>query len=190
MATRTPVAQAPALPTRQQWADWVNHQIAAHPGWIPPVQLCQEDIADWNALKDELERVKNSEMLLRQKIFNYLFPNPREGANAVRMLDGTVITATHVIARKVDEEKLATFQQYRICDVAQWLESLKIDVAGKDPNMTVVELLGLHIDELIKAKPELVTKEYRTLTAEQMALFEYVLDIKPGSPQVKITKAA
>jgi hypothetical protein len=190
MATRTPVAQAPALPTRQQWADWVNQQIAAHPGWIPSGPTVPRGRRGLERAQGRTRAREELGDASAQKIFNYLFPNPREGANAVRMLDGTVITATHVIARKVDEEKLATFQQYRICDVAQWLESLKIDVAGKDPNMTVVELLGLHIDELIKAKPELVTKEYRTLTAEQMALFEYVLDIKPGSPQVKITKAA
>ncbi len=44
-----------------------------HPHWIPPDQLCLEDIQDWQRKKAELAVVQASERLLRSRLFVYTY---------------------------------------------------------------------------------------------------------------------
>ncbi len=188
MAPRKPVLDAPPLPTREQWNAWVHAQAAANPGFVPPDQLCQEDIGQWESLKDTLASTKSAESLLRGKLVKSLFAAPEEGTNKVKLADGAVIELQHKIDRSVDEEKLATFLQYTVGALRSWLMSLNIDCSAAPDDQPAHEFLKLRMDELIVKKPTLSISAYRTLTAEQMAVFDSVLDIKPGSPQVKIVR--
>jgi hypothetical protein len=44
----------------------------------------------------------------------------------------------------------------------------------------------LHIDKLVKWKPEVAITEYRKLTEEERNRFDQCLVIKPGSPSLEI----
>jgi hypothetical protein len=165
-------------------------QVGINANFIPPDQVCVEDLAEWEHAKEELERVKTLENVLRMKIFRGLFPGAREGTNNVRLPTGDLIKADNKINRSVDQERLDHLKQYKVGDMREWLTSLGIDVAGLNPDTPVIEVLKLRLDQLIEYKPGLVTKEYRTLTKEQQAVFDSVLDIKPGTPQLSITKAS
>ncbi len=186
MATRKPVMNAAALPTRQQWAEYCAQQVALNPTWVPPNQLCVEDLADWHAKKDALARAQQAEMTLRLRVVKWFFPDPEEGANNAQMPDGTKINLTHPISRKVDEASLATFKKLTVRESVQLLAAIGMDPTVMDPDMPVFDAMGIAPDVLLEYKPSLKTTEYRTLTAEQLAIFDRVLEIKPGSPQLKI----
>lgn len=134
---------------------------------IPADTVTEADLAAWFNAKKELDKAKASEMLLRIRIFRFYFPTPVEGTNTVKLpdVDGVpyALKATYPITRKVDAALL--------------------DVLTK----TMLEQL-IPVDNLIKRTPELVLKEYRTLTAEQLVIFDQVLEIKPGSPALEISE--
>lgn len=187
MATRKPVADAAPLPTREQWATYCDQQVAANPTWVPPEQLCLEDIQAWQVAKERLRSAQASEILLRQMVFRWFFPIPGEGTNNAKLPDGTLIVGKHVINRKVEEEKLAVLKGYRVSDMRSYLEQIGISTAAWPDDMPVTTAMGISVDKLVEFKPSLVTSEYRTLTAEQALIFETALDIKPGSPQLEVT---
>lgn len=130
---------------------------------IPENEVTQADLAEWYRLKDQLATIRNSEMLLRQKIFKGLFPTPKEGTNSHTLPDGYVVKATHTISRDIDVGAVEAYRQ-RLTEQ------------------------GVAVDKLLNWKPSLVTKEYRTLTEEQRNMFDACLIIKPGSPTIEIVK--
>lgn len=134
---------------------------------IPERQVTREHLEEWYAVKKQLEEVKNKEIVLRQFIFAGMFPEPKEGTNTVPLEDGTgaVLKATHVINRSVQVEPLEELRK-----------SLETDN----------NLPKLDLDKLVRWKPEVATKEYRTLTDEERNLFDQVLVIKPGMPGLDI----
>jgi hypothetical protein len=134
---------------------------------IPERQVTVEHLKEWFILKQQLDEMKGKEVVLRQFIFNGLFTNPTEGINKHDVNDGTgaVVKGTHVINRSVQIEELEKLE-----------ESLK-----NDSNLPKLDL-----EKLVKWKPEVSIKEYRTLTDEQRHLFDQALVIKPGMPGLEI----
>lgn len=191
MAARKPVVEAPPLPTREQWAEYVKTQTAANPQFVPPAQVVQEDITEWQAAVEASNKARSRELAIRFKLFGFFFPNPTEGSNNVKLADGSKLNLSHKIDRKVDEERLATFQKYTVADLRSLFTQLNITNDAWPDDMPAYVALQLNMGKLIKWAPGLEVKEYRTLTAEQSAVFEQVLDIKPaGTPTLKYTDAA
>lgn len=131
---------------------------------IPQKTITQADVEEWYRLQDELRKVKTKEMLLRKKIFEAVFPDPKEGTNSVELGDGYVLKGKHVINRSIDEGSLQAMSKE-------------------------LQEAGINTDELIEWKPSLKTREYRKLTAEQIHLFDQVLIVKDGSPGLEIVQA-
>lgn len=186
MATRKAVEEGPTLPTREQWAEWCKSQKVLDPNWIEPEQLCLEDIEDWQKAKKTLDESKDAEMKWRNKIYKHLFINPAEGANNIKLSDGRKITATRVIGRKPDQGLIDNMSKLTVGEMRSYLTQMGIDVSMHDDHVLVVSAVGLRLDELFKYTPELVTGDYRKLTPEQILLVDSLLEIKDGSPQVKI----
>jgi hypothetical protein len=135
---------------------------------IPERTVTPELIAEWNDLQEQLGKLKAKEMLLRQAIYTGLFNDPKEGTNTYPLLQGWELKATRVIDRKIDLPVLQA-------------------IAGADGPL---HKAGIRADDYIKWTPELKIKEYRTLTAEQRAVFDQALTIKDGSPQLKLVLPA
>jgi hypothetical protein len=135
---------------------------------IPERDVTVEHLKEWYTLKQQIDELKNKEVVLRQFIFNGIFPKPEEGINKHDINDGSgaVLKATHVINRKVQEDAL---------------EDLSDSLQVVDANLPQLDL-----DKLVKWKPEVSIKEYRALTDEQRNLFDQVLVIKPGMPSLEI----
>ena len=130
---------------------------------IPENQVTQQDMERWYTVQEQLSKLKNEEQLLRQKIFKGMFHDPKEGANSVDLADGFVLKGKRVINRTVDD---AAFKA-------------SVEELAKN---------GIATDQIVKYKPELVTSEYRKLTAEQINLFDTVLIVKDGMPGLEIVK--
>lgn len=128
---------------------------------VPPNIVTMQDLMEWDSLKQQLNVIKNKEMLLRKKIFGAYFPNPVEGTNTAPLNAGYELKGKYNIDRSVDEAALV---------------ALSAEFAKE----------GIIVDQLIKRKPELVLKNYRELTAEQRHTFDQCLLIKPGSPALEI----
>lgn len=138
---------------------------------IPERQVTLEILSEWYALKEKLDELKNKEIVLRQFIAKGLFPAPVEGTNTydLKQLNdntGAVAKVVHAINRTVKEDLL---------------EELEKSQALPDNNMPKLDL-----KKLVKWKPEVSIKEYRTLTDEERHLFDQVLVIKPGMPGLEI----
>lgn len=140
---------------------------------IPENEVTQADLSEWYRLKDQLASVKAAEMLLRTKIYKGLFKDPKEGTNSLPLAEGWVIKAKRVINRDID---LASLNVNSIVDPATQMSRLSSH--------------GIHPEQLVKWKPELVTVAYRALTAEQMEIFNECLTIKDGSPSIEIVLPA
>lgn len=140
---------------------------------IPENEITAADMQEWYRLKEELTRVKAAEMLLRTKIYHALFKNPVEGTNTLPLQDGWVMKAKRVINRSID------------------LAALQIN-SQEDPDthMSALTSHGINPQKLVAWKPELVLKEYRTLTEEQQKIFNECLVIKDGSPDLSISLSA
>lgn len=140
---------------------------------LPPTELpppiTAEDLVRWYELSEQLSKLKSAEAMLRARIFNFYFKEPKEGTNTVPLNDGTgaVVKGTHVLNRAVD---------------VGTLDALRATQAVEGYNGPKLEL-----DKLVKYKPEVSISEYRKLTDEERTLFDSALIIKPGSPQLEIT---
>ena len=127
----------------------------------PDEVVTGEDITNWYDAQKKLEVLKDYELKLRNKIFKGCFKNPREGVNKFPLTEGWILKADHKINRKVDEALLTAMA----------------------PKFREV---GINPDVLVKWKPELAVSEYRKLTEEEHKLFDQVLEIKEGTPQMEI----
>ena len=134
---------------------------------IPEREVTLEHLKEWYEIKQQLDELKNKEVVMRQFITAGLFPEPTEGTNTHPLNDGTgaVAKMTHVINRKVDEELYDELEK-----------SLQTDN----------NLPRLDLTKLVRWKPEVSIKEYRTLTDEERHLFDQALVIKPGMPGLDI----
>lgn len=133
------------------------------------------ELSKWYLLKKQLAEVKTAESLMRSRIAKFFFPAPDEGTNTHPLKDGTGanLKMVHTIDRKVDEGELEALK----AALAEAAEDEKNNLHG----------LELPFDELIVWKPELKIGAYRKLTEAQQAVFDRVLVVKPGMPQLDIT---
>lgn len=136
---------------------------------IPENTVTQEDLSQWYQLQEQLKKLKAAELLLRMKIFKGMIKDPKEGTNTVPLAEGWLLKGMHVINRDVDQAALAV--------------NTAVDPAT---HMSRLSANGIHVEQLIRWKPELITKTYRTLTPEQQQIFDECLIIKEGSPQLEI----
>lgn len=138
---------------------------------IPQDVLTSKEFFEWYEATRELAKIKQREHFLRMRVFRHMVPVPEEGTNTVELdphplfagmqPTGYVLKAQHVISRDIDEAALSVLQPKLI--------------ENKIP-----------VDKLIKRKPSLAVGEYRKLTKEETQLFDQVLIVKPGSPQLEI----
>jgi hypothetical protein len=129
----------------------------------PPETVTQAELNEWYKACEDLAVLKARELELRNKIFRVRFPKPVEGTNKSPLGDGWIINAKHIINRNV----------------------LKAELVTRTPEL---EKAGIVVADLIENKPELKLKAYRALNDEQRKLFDAVLEIKPGTPQMEIVK--
>lgn len=132
---------------------------------IPGNEVTMEDLKEWYRLQDELKVIRKTEMLLRTKIFQGLFVEPKEGTNSMNLPDSYVLKAKHNITRELDPGAFA---------------------ANRDRFVAA----GIYPDTMVQYKPSLVLSAYRELTSEQAMLFDECLIIKPGSPSLEIVLPA
>jgi hypothetical protein len=128
---------------------------------IPENTVTQKDLETWYELQENLKKIKVSEMFLRKKIFDALFPNPVEGTNSFTLPDGFVVKGGYSLDRKVDPATLTACKE-------------------------LLEENGIRSEHLVKWDPSLKKAEYNKLTDEQQKIFDQVLIIKPGSPSLEI----
>lgn len=132
---------------------------------LPEHDVTLADLVEWDALRQQLARVKAAEMVLRTKIFKGYFPAPVEGTNNAPLANGYVLKGKFTITREVDPGALQALKD----------ELLKAAISA---------------DKLVTYKPSLAVAEYRKLTAEQQHLMDQCLIIKAGSPALEIVLPA
>lgn len=130
---------------------------------IPGNEVTQKDLETWYQLQDTLKKMRQQEMILRQKIFQHYFPEPKEGTNSAELPDGYVIKGKYGYSREIDVGEL---------------QALGEKFAGA----------GINAEALVQWKPSLRVREYKQMTAEQRSLFDQCLVIKPNSPTLEIVK--
>lgn len=127
-----------------------------------PAKTCTiEEISEWYQVNEQLAALKNKEMLLRKHIFDAKFPDPVEGTNNAELPDGWLLKAKYGLNRNLDIDAL-------------------------NQMATSLREAGIVPEKLVKWKPELELKEYKTLSAEQRTMFDHCLLIKPGTPSLEI----
>lgn len=120
-------------------------------------------IARWSAALAKLPDAKvlvENELKLRKEMMASFFPAPAEGVNSLELEQGWVLKATYKIDRKIDPSALPAVN-------AQLRE------------------LGINPDPLVRYKPELDTKTYKTLCATNpiaVKVFDEAMTSKPASP--------
>ena len=146
---------------------------------LEPLPVTQAELVEWFQMKEALSALKAKEMLLRSRIYKYYFKDPKEGTNNLPLEDGTgaVIKGTRTIDRKVDEGQLQAMMQAQHAAIE----------ANKAGAAMPLEMPVLDYAKLIKWKPELAIREYRTLTDNERHFFDQCLIIKDGSPALEIT---
>ncbi len=157
-----------------------------------PEQLVEEkkqafaDLASWYQKSAALKDLRAEEMELRNKVIQYFFPNGlKEGTNDCEMPEGWKLKVTGVITRKVNVETIPAITQELMQAQEHLPEEEQVDIS-----------------EFIKYKPELSITPYRKLIEsikitsgatqdhykKLLSIFDQVLTITDGSPQVELTE--
>lgn len=134
---------------------------------LPVAQTTQEDLFRWYKLKADLAQIKDAEMELRKRIFADKFPDPKEGTNRLSLppIEGREDKYDLMVVHSIDRT---------------------LDMALFNLNLDRMREAGIAPDVMVKYKPELVIGEYRKLTDAQKFIFDQVLIIKNGAPQMDI----
>lgn len=121
-------------------------------------------LEEWRLAKAEADAVKPiiaKEQELRKQVFAAFYPDPKEGTNTLNLAEGWKLKGVYKLDRKIDEAALpAVTEQLRE--------------------------MGVNADTLVKWTPSLKTATYKELTAEQRAVFDQALIIKPGLPTIEL----
>jgi hypothetical protein len=144
---------------------------------LPETTITAADLAAWYKAKKDLETLRATEMLMRQRIFRHYFPSPKEGTNTAVLPDTYQLKGVHTINRKIVEESMQA-----LC----YRPPLENGAFGPSK----LEEAGISPQQIIKWKPELAIRVYRELTAEQQHLVDQMLLVDAGSPQLKIEPPA
>lgn len=130
---------------------------------VPADVVDGNTIVEWEAAKAALAKAQAREILLRQRIFKAYFPTPKEGVNNYDLGSGITLKGDYKINRTLDD-------------------------AAFDTSKAMFKEQGIPVDDVVKAKPTLVVKEFKLLTDEQHAIFDVVVTIKPGTPALEINR--
>lgn len=128
---------------------------------IPSNALTQVEFNEWAATVQQLGKLKGKEILLRMKVFGANFPAPTEGTQSVPLSEGFILQCKYPIGRKVLPDMLAA-------------------------KTKELKEAGIKLGDLIVNKPELALRDYCKLTGAHLKLFDQILEIKPGTPQLAI----
>lgn len=148
------------------------------------------DIIAWFEMKKKLDTLKWQESQLRKKIAAKFFTTPKEGVNAYEMGDGYELVLEHSIERKVDSAQLEAVKKLTVGQARGQLEQLRVAHAQWPDDLNLFEALKVSADALLRYKPELEVKKFKSLTEVPQYFVQMFLDIKPGSPQLKIRPTA
>lgn len=129
-----------------------------------PDNYVEGDLEKWYKAAEELSVMKNIEMILRKRVYRHFFKNPKEGTNSHPLKDNYVLKGKRTIDRSVDEAA------YKV-------------MKDKFAELKIAE-------DIIRYKPELAVKEYRSLTEEQRKVFDNCLIIKDGAPALEVVLPA
>jgi hypothetical protein len=131
---------------------------------IPQPAFSVSDISEWFELQRQLAALKSRESLARANVFKHCFPEGSykpEGTNNFELPDHWLLKAVTSLNRTLSIETLRALSE----------ELFK---------------MGVVVDDLVRWKPELDLPAYRALNDEQRKVFDQALEIKPGTPQMKI----
>lgn len=143
-------------------------------------------LRNWIAKKAELETVKNSEMELRKRVAEVLFPNPVKGTQRFQLDNqGTAIKLVYKLNHTLgDAEKINPETGAKIRKDDQVFEAQReMEALG--------ETAGLLADRLIKWTPDLSVSEYEKLDcndpiqAKLKEMIDKILTIKPAAPSLE-----
>lgn len=118
-------------------------------------------LTDWKVTVQTLQELKEKELTLRKQLFAGAFPAPAEGTQRVTLTDGTILKGVFKLNRKIDVEVL---------------KNLELSQRVKDL--------------VVRYKPELDAKMYRTMSTEDREIFDECLTITPGTPSLEIEDTA
>ena len=159
---------SPELPQSAQSFGHGDLTEAIHTEALRIAAVRLKALTDWHAAIQAAESAKlliTAEQVLRKEVAALFFPTPKEGTNVFKLNDGWELKYTYPITREVDIGALGALKD----------EFAKLEIV---------------VGDLVEYKPKLVTKEYRTLTEEQVQLFDQALIVKPGSPSLEIVLPA
>lgn len=123
-----------------------------------PEEVTLDDLKHWKQLCSKLKIMKEEEMELRKKIAAFYFQDPKIGTNTHKQ-DGVVI---------------------------KFKKSLNISVDAAVLPAVLKELPDDYEQHLVKYKPELMLKNYKTLPADSKAIFDECLIVKDASPSITV----
>lgn len=146
----------------------------------------QAELAVWYTLKQEAAAAILRERTMRARLFAHFFPAPVEGTNTFVLPDGFQLKGKYPISREIDAGALQGLRDATVGGMREQLKALNLDVSAHADDVPVVVALGISLDKLTKWTPDLVVKEYRTLTAEQRYILDMCMVIKPGSPAMEV----
>lgn len=139
-----------------------------------PHDVTIEEIIEWERCAKELAELKEKELDLRKMIFDGIFHDPVEGVNSHDLAHGYKLKGTHKLSRKIIESKVADLKK-AVSD--PYDDPFEVDIVTRVKNK---------LSSLIKYTPSLVQGEYKKLSDEERLCFDNCLEIKPGTPALKI----
>jgi hypothetical protein len=123
----------------------------------------QELLARWYEMNERLGKLRFQESMLRKQVVARFFPEDKEnpGTHKYNLPGDYILRAEMSLEYKIDNAALT--------NVKGQLKDHKINV-----------------DKLVRWKPELEVKHYKTLNDDQKALVSSFITAKLGSPKVTI----
>lgn len=142
-------------------------------------------LADWERKKQVADLAIGEERTARLKCFGAFFASPVEGTNSFGLSNGYTLKGKLPINRKVLPEELEQLKAVKLNELPPGFLQ-KHNLPSTD--MPAVVALRIDLGKLVVYKPEVAIKEYRSLTADQLALFDRCLEIKPGMAGLEIAE--
>lgn len=130
-----------------------------------------EQLQVWFGMQQQLASLKTAEVLARQRMGTFYFPEPTEGTNRLPLGGGFDLKLDHKVNRVVDEAALNA-------------------LGGDAKALKQIEKLGIPMSELFVQKWDLSIGAYRTLNDAQRQFVDALLNIKEGTPALSIVPAA
>lgn len=121
-------------------------------------------LTEWQNIKAQLAAMTPlvlREKQIREQVFGFAFPTPKEGTNKYDLPASWVLEGKLQIARTIDEAVLSVVK-----------ERLRAE--------------GFNADPIVRFKPEVAVKEYKAMPEAQRLIFDTCLTIKPQLPSLAL----